>query len=227
MITDLKAIDKYLVPNGWYTVCMDIIDIISLIFIYVVAITIHEYSHAAVAHRLGDPTAKHEGRLTLNPLAHIDPFTTLALPVLLIIAGSPVIFGAARPVPFNPNMVKGENKGAALVALAGPVSNLLLAVLIGIIIRFVPTLYVAGGGLLVSMMWVNIALALFNLLPIPPLDGSRVVYAFAPASFQDAMERFERSGPIVILLIFLVGYPFIAPFLGSATKAITGFILGL
>jgi Zn-dependent protease len=105
---------------------MDFLSIVSLIFIYIVAITIHEYSHAVVAHRLGDPTAKQEGRLTLNPMAHIDPFTTLALPVLLILAGSPVIFGAARPVPYSPHLVWGGTKGAALIALAGPVSNLSL-----------------------------------------------------------------------------------------------------
>lgn len=206
---------------------MDFLSIISLVFIYIVAITIHEYSHAATAHRLGDPTAKQEGRLTLNPMAHIDPFTTLALPVLLILAGSPVIFGAARPVPYSPHLVRGGNKGAALIALAGPVSNLLLAIAIALVIRVVPGLSSAGGGLLISMIWVNIALALFNLLPIPPLDGSRVVYAFAPSGVQDVMERFEQAGPIVILLIFLVGYQFIAPFLGGATRAIASFLLGV
>ncbi len=206
---------------------MNFLEIINLLFIYVVAITIHEYSHAVVAHKLGDPTAKQEGRLTLNPMAHIDPLTTLALPVLLILAGSPVIFGAARPVPFTPYLVRGGKKGAALIALAGPVSNLILAALVAIVIRLAPGLAMAGSGLLISMMTVNIALALFNLLPIPPLDGSRVLYAFVPAGMQDAMERFERTGPIVILVIFLVGYPFIAPYLGTATRAITRFLLGV
>lgn len=206
---------------------MNFLEIINLIFIYIVAITIHEYSHAAAAHKLGDPTAKQEGRLTLNPAAHIDPLTTLALPVLLILAGSPVIFGAARPVPFTPYLVRGGKKGAALIALAGPVSNLVLAALVALVIRLVPGLATAGSGLLISMMTVNIALAIFNLLPIPPLDGSRVLYAFVPARMQDAMERFERTGPIVILVIFLVGYPFIAPYLGAVTRAITRFLLGV
>lgn len=206
---------------------MSLLEIINLIFIYVVAITIHEYSHAFAAHQLGDPTAKEEGRLTLNPMAHIDPLTTLALPVLLILAGSPVIFGAARPVPFTPYMVRGGKKGAALIALAGPASNLVLAAIIALVIRLVPSLALAGSGLLISMMTVNIALALFNLLPIPPLDGSRILYAFVPASMQDAMERFERTGPIIILVLFLVGYPFIAPYLGTATQAITRFLLGM
>lgn len=206
---------------------MSLLEIVNLIFIYVVAITIHEYSHAFAAHQLGDPTAKEEGRLTLNPMAHIDPLTTLALPMLLILAGSPVIFGAARPVPFTPYMVRGGKKGAALIALAGPASNLVLAAIIALVIRLVPSLALAGSGLLISMMAVNIALALFNLLPIPPLDGSRILYAFVPANMQDAMERFERTGPIIILVLFLVGYPFIAPYLGTATQVITRFLLGM
>ncbi|QQS27103.1 site-2 protease family protein [bacterium] len=206
---------------------MSLLEIVNLIFIYVVAITIHEYSHAFAAHQLGDPTAKEEGRLTLNPMAHIDPLTTLALPVLLILAGSPVIFGAARPVPFTPYMVRGGKKGAALIALAGPASNLVLAAIIALVIRLVPSLALAGSGLLISMMTVNIALALFNLLPIPPLDGSRILYAFVPSNMQDVMERFERTGPIIILVLFLVGYPFIAPYLGTATQVITRFLLGM
>ena len=206
---------------------MSLLEIVNLIFIYVVAITIHEYSHAFAAHQLGDPTAKEEGRLTLNPMAHIDPLTTLALPVLLILAGSPVIFGAARPVPFTPYMVRGGKKGAALIALAGPASNLVLAAIIALVIRLVPSLALAGSGLLISMMTVNIALALFNLLPIPPLDGSRILYAIVPSNMQDVMERFERTGPIIILVLFLVGYPFIAPYLGTATQVITRFLLGM
>lgn len=203
----------------------NLVDIISLIFIYVVAITIHEYSHAAASNALGDPTARHEGRLTLNPAAHIDPLTTLALPILLILAGSPVIFGAARPVPFNPYMVRYGKKGAALVALAGPASNIFLAIIIALVIRLAPGLLTAGGGLLLSMITVNLALALFNLIPIPPLDGSRVVYAFVPAKVQEAMERFEQAGPLVIFLFLILAFPFISPFLGTAVRGITRFLL--
>ncbi len=206
---------------------MDFLLIIRLIFIYVVAITIHEYSHALVGHKLGDPTAQREGRLTLNPAAHIDPVTTLALPILLILAGSPVIFGAARPVPFNPYLVRYAEKGAALIALAGPMSNFVLAAMTALIVRLVPSLALAGGSLLILLIQVNVALGLFNLIPIPPLDGSRVVYAFVPSSIREAMERFERLGPIAILVIFLVAFPFIAPYLGGVTRAITGFLLGV
>lgn len=206
---------------------MDILSIIRLLFIYVVAITVHEYSHAAVGHYLGDPTAKQQGRLTLNPMAHIDPLTTLALPVILILAGSPVIFGAARPVPFNPYMVRYAERGAALIALAGPMSNFLVAIIVAVVVRLVPSLGLAGGSLLILMIQINIALGLFNLIPIPPLDGSRVVYAFVPEAVREAMERFERMGPIAILVIFLVAFPFISPYLGTVTNAVTRFLLGV
>lgn len=206
---------------------MDILAIIRLLFIYVVAITVHEFAHAWAGNSLGDPTAKHEGRLTLNPVAHIDPLTTLALPFLLILIGSPIIFGAARPVPFNPYMVRGGKRGAALIALAGPVSNLILAGVVAVLLRLVPSLMAAGSGLLVNFVLVNIALALFNLIPIPPLDGSRVVYAFAPQPIAEAMERFERTGPLALLIIFFVLFPVISPALQVAVKGVASALLGL
>lgn len=206
---------------------MDIIEIVRLLVIYVIAITIHEFSHAWAGHQLGDPTARLEGRLTLNPAAHIDPLTTLALPFMLLLIGSPIIFGAARPVPFNPYMVRYGRKGAALIALAGPGSNILLALLVGIIVRVLPNLASFGDGLLINLLVINIALALFNLIPIPPLDGSRVVYAFAPTKVMEAMERFERTGPIALLVIFFVVYPFIAPYISLGVSTFTKLILGI
>lgn len=206
---------------------MDFMEIIRLLFIYVVAITIHEYSHAAMAHWLGDPTARQEGRLTLNPVAHIDPVATLALPIILILVGSPVIFGAAKPVPFNPYMVRWGRKGAALVAFAGPGSNLVLAFLVAIVLRLFPGLILAGNQLLANLMVINIALALFNLIPIPPLDGSRIVYAFVPDKVQDAMERFERMGMLPLLIVFIVIFPLISPYLGALVQGITKLFLGI
>ena len=183
---------------------MDIVSIVRLLFIYVVAITVHEFSHAWAGHRLGDPTAAHGGRLTLNPLAHIDPFATLALPLFLMLVGSPIIFGAARPVPFNPLMVRGGKRGAALIAFAGPGSNLLMALLIALVLRTVPSLALLGDSLLINFIVINISLALFNLIPIPPLDGSRIVYAFAPDWLTVAMERLEQMGTITLLLFFFL-----------------------
>jgi len=205
---------------------MDILEIVRLLFIYVVALTVHEYSHAWMGNYLGDPTAKHQGRLTLNPVAHIDPFTTLALPFLLILIGSPIVFGAARPVPFNPYMVRGGKRGAALIALAGPMSNLVMAFLVAALVRLNPAFGLAGEGLLISFILINLALAFFNLLPIPPLDGSRVVFAFAPKPVADAMEKFEQTGPLALLVIFLVLFPVISPFLQSVVKGTAGFLLG-
>lgn len=205
---------------------MDILSIIRLLFIYVVAITVHEFSHAWAGHKLGDPTAKSNGRLTLNPIAHIDPLTTLALPLFLMIIGSPIIFGAARPVPFSPHMVRWGKRGAALIAFAGPASNLLMAIAVALLLRAVPSLAELGNSLMINFIVINISLALFNLIPIPPLDGSRIVYAFAPAWLTDAMERLEQMGAITLLLFFFVLYPFISPYLVRTVNQLTMFLLG-
>lgn len=206
---------------------MDILSIIRLLFIYVVALTVHEFSHAWMGHRLGDPTAKGEGRLSLNPLVHIDPFVTLALPFFLILIGSPIIFGAAKPVPFNPHMVRGGRKGAALVALAGPASNLIMAGVTAALIRLIPGLAALGAGLFVSFVLINIALGLFNLIPFPSLDGSRIVYAFAPDSVRDVFDRVERMGMISILIFFFLVYPLISGWLQGLIRIVSAFLLGI
>lgn len=206
---------------------MDILSIVRLMFIYVVALTVHEFSHAWTAHRLGDPTAQQGGRLSLNPLVHIDPFVTLLLPFFLIYIGSPIIFGAARPVPFTPHLVRGGHKGAALVALSGPASNILMAIGMAILVRLAPELAGLGGGILVSFVLINIALGLFNLIPVPPLDGSRIIYAFAPDSVRDAFDRFERLGMVGLLIFFFVIYPLIAGNVQSIIRTTSTFLLGV
>lgn len=188
----------------------------SLLYILVslvLAITLHEFMHAWVGNYLGDQTAKRQGRLTLNPLAHIDPFMTLILPAILIIIGSPVVFLAARPVPFNPWAVRYGKWGAALVAVAGPLTNLLVAIFFAAWLRlFNP----AGPALefLVTLVNINVAVFVFNLIPFPPLDGSRVLYAAAPLGLRQIMDRIERGGAgvfigLLFLLILVLG-PFIA-----------------
>lgn len=206
---------------------MNILDIVRLLFIYVVALTVHEFSHAWMAHRLGDPTARGEGRLSLNPFVHIDPFVTLALPFFLILIGSPVIFGAARPVPFNPHMVRGGHKGAALVAFAGPASNFLMAAGIALLVRLIPGLGLVGSGFFITFVVTNIALGLFNLIPVPPLDGSRIIYAFAPDSVRDLFDRFERLGMVGILIFFFVIYPLVAGSLQGTIQFVSRYLLGL
>ena len=203
----------------------DPISIFSLIVALVLALTLHEFAHALMGHYLGDPTAKDQGRLTLNPLAHIDPFTTLALPLLLILAHSPVLFGAAKPVPFNPWVVRWGKWGAALVALAGPFTNLLLAIFFGLYLRFGPV-SLATGQFLLTLMMVNLGFFVFNMIPFPPLDGSRLLYAMAPQPLRNVMDTIERSGMMLLFLIMLIGYPFISPYVYSITLALAGLIIG-
>lgn len=175
---------------------------------------------------LGDVTAKGEGRLSLNPLVHIDPFLTLLLPVILILSGSPVVFGAAKPVPFNPYAVRHGKWGAAAVAFAGPASNLLMAAFVAVWYRiFTPS--GLTGEFLLSFVIINLGFFVFNMIPIPPLDGSRVLYAVAPEPLADAMDQLERRGGIlVIFLLLMVGYRFIGPVIAQMVGWLAGLLLG-
>ena len=195
------------------------------LIIVIIALTVHEFSHAWAGHMLGDVTAKQHGRLTLNPVAHIDPYSTLLLPVALILLGSPVVFGAAKPVPFNPYAVRYGKWGAALVAVAGPASNLLMAIFVGLYLRFVPLSGVTGRFLL-QFVFVNLAFFVFNMIPIPPLDGSRVLYAAAPSGMRDVMDQMENYGLIVIFAFLFISYSFLSPFILSAVTTMASIIIG-
>jgi len=182
-----------------------IFQIALLIVFILVSLTVHEFMHAYVGHLLGDQTAHDAGRVSLNPLKHIDPLMTVLLPIVtILLAGTPIL--AARPVPFDPRFVKYEEFGAAMIAAAGPVSNLLLAI-IGAVLGHV--LDPASGSTLyyaIELFTVlNVGLFVFNILPIPPLDGSRVLYAFAPEPLQELMERIEPYGLMVIFALVLLG----------------------
>ena len=200
---------------------MDIGYIAIVIGVILISMTLHEAMHAFVGYWLGDDTAKRQGRLTLNPLKHIDPFLTIILPVMLAIIGAP-IFGGARPVPFNPDRVKGGEWGAALVAVAGPLTNLLIAfivfgigVLSGVITKD-GVLMSLGGQIIMTGISVNIGFFIFNMLPIPPLDGSRVIYALAPEFVRRAMEVVERMGIVVIFVLVMLAGSVIGPILSGA-----------
>jgi Zn-dependent protease len=167
---------------------------------------------------LGDDTAKLQGRLTLNPIKHIDPVLTILLPVMLAIVGGP-IFGGAKPVPFNPERVRYDEWGAALVAVAGPLTNLLIAfVVYGIyVVTGGNTTGLLGDILMVGVV-VNLGFFIFNMLPIPPLDGSRVLYALAPEFIRRGMEAIERLGIVVILILVVVASSAIGMFMQQSIK---------
>ena len=204
---------------------MDLVTIALYLTIVVIALTIHEFCHAWAGHMLGDITAKSEGRLTLNPMAHIDPFSTLLLPAALILLGSPVVFGAAKPVPFNPYAVRYGKWGAALIAVAGPLSNLLMATVVGLYLRVFEISGITGQFLL-QFVLINLAFFVFNMIPIPPLDGSRVLYAILPSSLQDIMDQIERYGVIVIFVVLIMFYWLISPFIISCVTWLASLILG-
>lgn len=198
---------------------MDILYIGIVIVVILLSMTLHEAMHAFMGYFLGDDTAKREGRLTLNPIKHIDPFLTLILPILLAISGLP-IFGGAKPVPFNPDRVRYDEWGAALVAIAGPLTNLIIAfVAFGVLsLTGVDT---SGGStllsqILITTVMVNLGFFIFNMIPLPPLDGSRVLYALAPEFVRRGMEALERMGIIVIFALVLVASPFIGVFMRAA-----------
>lgn len=194
---------------------MDFLSAIILIVILVFSAILHEVAHGFVAYRFGDPTAKLAGRLTLNPKKHIDPFMSILLPLLLIVSGSPVIFGAAKPVPIDPFNLKDGRKDIALVALSGPLTNVLIAIIASLLIKTMPIisaslpleLYEILGSKLFAIVRINILLALFNLLPIPPLDGSKVFALLLPEKESYAYLSLGSIGIFIIffLLLFPIG----------------------
>lgn len=195
---------------------MDITYIVVVLGVILVSMTLHEAMHGYMAYWLGDDTAKHGGRLTLNPLKHIDPFLTILLPLILAISGLPV-FGGAKPVPFNPNNLKFGEWGAALVALAGPFINLAIAfVAFAAYALLMPESGSILSTVLAASVMVNLGFFVFNMIPIPPLDGSRVLYALAPDFARRGMEMIERFGVILIFAIIMVASPLISSFMGAA-----------
>lgn len=183
---------------------LDFVTLFIVFAVLAISITLHEAMHAFTSHWLGDDTAQREGRISLNPLRHIDPFMTLLLPLItLILFQIPLL--AAKPVPFNPSRVKFEEFGAALVGVAGPLTNLLLAMLgAGILNLFGGDLSLDLIRVLSIFVMINVALFVFNMIPIPPLDGSRLVYAFAPESVQRVMASLEQFGIVIVFSLILL-----------------------
>jgi len=178
-------------------------NVLTVLICLVVSITVHEFMHAYVGFRLGDTTAMERGRVSFNPLHHIDPIMTVLLPLITIVLFH-FPFLAAKPVPFNPYRVKYGEYGAALLAIAGPLSNLVLAFAGALLLRSVAlSLFLQNA--LVFFVQLNVALFIFNSVPIPPLDGSRVLYAFAPEPVQELMRQIEPYGFFLIFVLIFWG----------------------
>jgi Zn-dependent protease len=201
---------------------MEMIDI-AMILILIFSVVLHEMAHGYAASWLGDPTARLAGRLTANPIPHLDPLGSVILPGILIYMnslapGSGLLFGWAKPVPYNPYNFTNQKWGEAIVAFAGPASNILLAIIFGTMIRFSEVLQLSASFVQIASMVVvlNIFLALFNLLPIPPLDGSKILPKFLPLGLSMKYEQFRRVfeqniafgfGLVILLFIFVLSQP--------------------
>ena len=203
-----------------------ILEIIIVLTVILLSMTIHEAMHAFMGYVLGDNTAKEEGRLTLNPIRHIDPVMTILLPLIMVILHAPV-FGGAKPVPFNPNRVRFGDWGAALVALSGPITNLVIAFIafgVGVFSGVIdnagavqPTIF----GLIISTaVSVNLGFFVFNMLPIPPLDGSRILYAVAPDCVRGVMQKIEQNGILLVMIIVVLFSDVIGQVMSGCIRAI-------
>jgi len=202
---------------------------IALIFALIISVVIHEMAHGYMANFLGDPTARLQGRLSANLLVHIDPMMSVILPAILILSGSSFVFGAAKPVPYNPYNLRNQKWGEALVAIAGPLSNIALALIFAGLFRYVnftPTF----SMLCFNIVGLNIFLAFFNLAPIPPLDGSKILPTLLPWTLRVKYERFRFAmeqnvtlsfGVVILAFMFVLGGP-----LSNLTDYLTTWLVG-
>ena len=203
-----------------------ILEIIIVLTVILLSMTIHEAMHAFIGYMLGDNTAKEEGRLTFNPIRHIDPVMTILLPLIMVVLHAPV-FGGAKPVPFNPNRVRFGDWGAALVALSGPITNLIIAFIAFGVGVFSGVINNAGAvqstifGLIISTaVSVNLGFFVFNMIPIPPLDGSRILYAVAPNSVRSVMQKIEQNGVLLVMIIVVLFSDVIGQVMSGCIRAI-------
>jgi Zn-dependent protease len=202
------------------------------IAILIISVMLHELSHGYMADFLGDPTARLAGRLTLNPIKHIDFWGSIIVPIITSLFG--FTFGWAKPVPYNPYNLKNRRAGELLIALAGPVSNLVTAIIFGLMIRIVMSSYGFDGGLhagsiaysivniLSIIVLINIVLAIFNLIPVPPLDGSKILFSLLPQQYSRTRQLLEAYAPILVLVVVFFLWQIVAPVIPWVFKLITG-----
>ncbi len=194
---------------------------ILFIAILILSVVVHELSHGYMADALGDPTARLEGRLTLNPIKHLDLVGSIIVPIITSLAG--FTFGWAKPVPYNPHNLKNKRQGEFLIALAGPLSNLFIAIVFGLSIRFMSG--ILGSGFLnifAYIVVINLVLAIFNLIPLPPLDGSKLLFAVLPNQYSRTRYLLEAYAPIWILIVIFFLWKIVQPLVYLAFGLITG-----
>jgi Zn-dependent protease len=200
-------------------------------FCLLFSLCVHEAAHAAMANACGDPSARLLGRVTLNPAKHVDILGTVVFPLLIMVTGAPG-FGWAKPVPFNPRNLNNMRRDPVLIAMAGPGSNLIIAVCCAIILKILATLLLAGFNapiivtlilIMKFMVVINFVLILFNLIPVPPLDGHYVLKYFLPPSMEEA---FERIGPFGIIIAIVIAQPLLGPPLRFLMNAVEWFAFG-
>jgi Zn-dependent protease len=192
------------------------------IIVLVMSAVIHEYMHGWVAFRLGDMTAKNAGRLTMNPLKHLEWFGSFFLPLVMIISHMPFLFAWAKPVPYNPYNLRDKKYGEAKVAIAGSVGNLVIALFFGLFLRFWPAGNLVFIGLISLIVYINLILAIFNLVPLPPLDGSKVLAAFLPANIKEKFLSLERFGFVLVILFVMLAGGTIIPVVNFLFRVIVG-----
>ncbi|MGD0977074.1 MAG: site-2 protease family protein [Minisyncoccia bacterium] len=200
---------------------MSPLEIIFLIVVFLYSVVLHEVSHGFVAYSMGDNTARDLGRLTLNPLKHLDFFGSIILPLFLFLVGSPFLFGYAKPVPYNPLNLNDRKYGPAKVAIAGPIVNFILAVMFGLVLRFLPSSTGPALPILLGyIVQINLLLAIFNLVPIPPLDGHWILFTFLPARFDHVRQTLSRYGIFILLIFLFFIFPFILPLINFLYRVI-------
>lgn len=209
---------------------MQAVDGIFYIVVLIMSVVVHEFAHGYTAYLLGDNTAKNSGRLTLNPLKHLDPFGSVILPLLLVFANAGFVIGWARPVPYNQLNLRNEKKGTLFVAIAGILANLVLVILFGLLIRFAPSLgiplYSPFYKITSIIVILNLVLALFNLIPIPPLDGSKILFSFIPVKYRYIENFLEKWGMFLLLFFIIFLWAKFSPIIFIAFHFITGVSLG-
>ena len=202
---------------------VQVVNFIFSVAVLIMSVVIHEVSHGYVAESMGDPTARYQGRLTLNPLKHIDPFGSVIIPAMTYFLGG-FIFGWAKPVPYNPYNLKNQKWGPAIVAAAGPFSNFIIALVFGLIVRFAQSISLPAAFIEVSILivFINLVLTIFNLVPIPPLDGSKLLFALLPLRFYYVQRFLEQYGFFLIIIFIFFFWELMLPVLFLLFRLITG-----